>query len=136
MPLGSGPSRSDKASKAHLELATATKDSVFGPILGNTVTPPALSPSPSISGDHSYVAVSTGSQSRANQTQRGRVFPSPRREYMDIALNGLTGESPSAMATPSSRTLLGTERYRDTRFGDEPFVAWSLPSVDYDSANL
>jgi hypothetical protein len=58
-----------------------------------------------------------------------RVAPSPRREYLDVALNGLN-DSATVMATPNSRTIMGTERYRDTRFGDEPFVAWTSPTLD------
>ena len=73
---------------------------------------------------------------------------SPGQEYMDLALHGLPSptpartrpssggagmmedESPSAFATPGHRTLLGTERYRDTRFGDAPVLSWGTPSVD------
>lgn len=56
---------------------------------------------------------------------------SPAREYMDVALNGLAGrcKSSNVFPIPSVRTLLGTERYRDTRFGDEPIVPWGTPTV-------
>lgn len=59
---------------------------------------------------------------------------SPAREYMDVALNGLSGHcaSSNTVPIPSVRTLLGTERYRDTRFGDEPIVPWGTPmAVDF-----
>lgn len=60
---------------------------------------------------------------------------SPARDYMDVAMYGLLGptESPSSTQTPGHRTLLGTERYRDTRFGDVPVVDWGSPSVDLGS---
>lgn len=62
---------------------------------------------------------------------------SPAKVYMDVALNGLTGRSASPDAdtfAPKCRTMLGTERYRDTRFGDEPIVVWGTPSyVDFGS---
>lgn len=56
---------------------------------------------------------------------------SPAREYMDVALNGLTGHSKfsSTVPMPSVRTMLGTERYRDTRFGDEPIAPWGTPTI-------
>lgn len=57
------------------------------------------------------------------------VNSSPAREYMDVALNGLAGSCKSSSAYPSVRTMLGTERYRDTRFGDEPIVSWGSPSI-------
>ncbi|ODO12065.1 hypothetical protein I350_00850 [Cryptococcus amylolentus CBS 6273] len=34
------------------------------------------------------------------------------------------------VATPGQRTLLGTERYNDTRFGDMPVGFWAQPGVD------
>ncbi|KAL1405188.1 hypothetical protein Q8F55_008813 [Vanrija albida] len=119
----------------------------LGPILVHdrrTVTPPALSPSPSIGGDNfAYSALpmpprgrsSLGGSSRGFSSS-GRPFVSPGREYMDVALNGLSNpnDSPSALATPTSRTMLGTERYRDTRFGDEPVVPWDTPTVDFGRA--
>lgn len=57
---------------------------------------------------------------------------SPARNYMDVAMFGLMGpsESPGVTQTPGHRTMLGTERYRDTRFGDVPMVQWGSPSVD------
>jgi len=135
-----------------MDLATITDESVeaagpasfFGPILmrkDRTLTPPALSPSPSIGGDNytfTPMPLPTMAASDPNPTARREgaktpptcVAPSPRREYMDVALNGLVNDSPGAIATPNSRTLLGTERYRDTRFGDEPFVPWTSPTVD------
>ena len=63
-------------------------------------------------------------------TRRTRS-PGPARAYMNVALHGLIGaESPSTLATPGHRTMLGTERYRDTRFSDVPDVQWGTPSVD------
>lgn len=67
-------------------------------------------------------------------TARASGQLSPAREYMDVALNGLSGHcaSSSIIPIPSVRTLLGTERYRDTRFGDEPIVPWGTPTaVDF-----
>lgn len=61
-------------------------------------------------------------------------YASPAREYMDVALNGLASHCKAAsdLPGPSLRTLLGTERYRDTRFGDEPIVPWGTPAtVDF-----
>lgn len=56
---------------------------------------------------------------------------SPLMDYMDVATYGLLGtDSLGQMNTPNHRTLLGTERYRDTRFGDVPMVSWGSPSVD------
>ena len=54
---------------------------------------------------------------------------SPSRDFMDIALHGFADESPSAQAphTPAHRTLLGTERYNDTKYGDVPLVSWGTP---------
>lgn len=56
---------------------------------------------------------------------------SPAREYMDVALNGLAEhcEPSGTVHMPSVRTLLGTERYRDTRFGDEPIIPWGTPTI-------
>lgn len=34
------------------------------------------------------------------------------------------------METPGHRTMLGTETYRDTRFGDVPVVEWGTPNID------
>ena len=61
---------------------------------------------------------------------------SPAKDYMDVAMYGVldpttaTGQSPSNSTTPGHRTMLGTERYRDTRFGDVPVVSWGTPNVD------
>jgi hypothetical protein len=70
---------------------------------------------------------------------------SPGREYMEVALHGLPegeggaeadsrvggmGGTPGSGRGPGSRTLLGTERWRDTRFGDVPVVQWGTPRVD------
>ncbi|WOO85723.1 uncharacterized protein LOC62_07G009217 [Vanrija pseudolonga] len=148
-----------KVSQAHIDLTTITESELgqqdqgspsyespgssshfLGPILvhdRNTVTPPALSPSPSIGGEHfSYSALPTRGRSALRGLANTRPFVSPGREYMDVALNGLSNpnDSPSALATPSSRTMLGTERYRDTRFGDEPVVPWDTPTVDFGRA--
>jgi len=72
-------------------------------------------------------------QEAANGDRRSPAM-SPARDYMDVAMFGLMGpaESPgtSNNQTPGHRTMLGTERYRDTRFGDVPMVQWGSPSVD------
>lgn len=144
-------------SKAHIDLSAITEsdDEPRGsglkraPFIASiavkddsTVSPPALSPSPAIGGDNfTYTplpppgkALSLASASKPPMTSdhEHKAF-SPAREYMNIALNGLTNpnDSPSALATPSSRTMLGTERFRDTRFADEPEVAWTSPKVDF-----
>ncbi|OXH15949.1 hypothetical protein C370_01534 [Cryptococcus neoformans A1-35-8] len=35
------------------------------------------------------------------------------------------------VVTPGHRTLLGTERYNDTRFGDIPVGMWAQPKIDF-----
>ncbi|WVO13062.1 hypothetical protein L204_100672 [Cryptococcus depauperatus] len=35
------------------------------------------------------------------------------------------------VVTPGQRTLLGTERYNDTRFGDIPVGMWAQPKIDF-----
>lgn len=149
-----------KPSQAHIDLSAITEsesEPESGPSRGRppflgsisipdrgTVTPPALSPSPAIGGDNfSYTplpppftrtAPSSASSARSGlHVQQQPTRFSPAREYMNIALNGLSNpnDSPSALATPSTRTMLGTERFRDTRFADEPVVSWTSPRVDF-----
>lgn len=127
---------------------------LFPPSLSRdgTLSPPRLSPSPSITESRfqhpSYpskgsnlapgpsssagATATTGLQgagTAAGSSRVARQSPDPAREYMEVALHGLsnTSDSPSAQATPSHRTLLGTERYRDTRFGDIPMMSWGTP---------
>ena len=71
-------------------------------------------------------------RSPAARMGRDESSLSPARNYMDVAMFGLMGpsESPGTAQTPGHRTMLGTERYRDTRFGDVPMVQWGSPSVD------
>jgi hypothetical protein len=83
---------------------------------------PSLSPSPSIT-EHRFAPI-------ALPTRR-KEQSSPAREFMDMAMHG---PKHSPTDTPGHRTLLGTERYRDTRFGDLPTVQWGTPSVDMESA--
>lgn len=128
------------------------------------VSPPQLSPSPSIGasdreGGFSYTPFPPvprahrmqSTLSNTNITPKAEILSrentrmptvdrvgdrhrdvSPLMDYMDVATYGLLGtrQSPGQMSTPSHRTLLGTERYRDTRFGDVPMVSWGSPSVD------
>jgi hypothetical protein len=108
-----------------------------------SITPSRLSPSPSIPDS----AFKRPMKSRM-PTRLGRN-DSPSREYMQVALHGLPqpaeevkgggGDgtpSRSAMGmgmglvTPGHRTLLGTERWRDTRFGDVDVIQWGTPRVD------
>lgn len=139
---------------------TSLVTDLLGPALsgtrsrGGTSTPPCLSPSPSITESHSrFIPSAAGYPSRQARTVSAvsaasavsaitdvSVAPtdrtdrsSPARDFMDVALHGLPNptESPSGLATPGHRTMLGTERYRDTRFGDIPEVNWGTPSVDY-----
>ena len=124
-----------------------TPADLLGPSLARdrdaTLTPPRLSPSPSIADSHfSQVPLPHASGRKVSLQTRGtgttpprmRAGSSPAREYMEVALRGLNNpnESPSALATPGHRTMLGTERYRDTRFGDVPMPApaWPSPRVD------
>lgn len=143
-------------SRAHIDLSAVTEseDEPGGSRLSrasfiasiavkedSTMSPPTLSPSPAIGGDNfTYTPLppprpatplATTSKAGAGKVNEQKAF-SPAREYMNIALNGLTNpsDSPSAFATPSSRTMLGTERFRDTRFADEPVVPWASPKVD------
>lgn len=138
-------------SKAQFDLSHITDEdteSFLRPILirkDRTVTPPALSPSPSIGGDNftytplpmpSSSLAATSSVAGSSTTTWDKPPPpvsSPGREYMDIALNGLSNPN-DTMVTPNSRTMLGTERYHDTRFGDEPVVPWASPTVDFGPA--
>ncbi|BEI94925.1 uncharacterized protein CcaverHIS019_0705060 [Cutaneotrichosporon cavernicola] len=144
-----------RPSQAHLELSAITESGseaetesgpsrrpFFGSIAidHSTVTPPALSPSPQIGGDnYTYTplpppfSMAAGSSSNASSPHVARPTApfDPQRMYMDIALNGFADDySPSAQATPSSRTMLGTERFRDNRFADEPLVSWPSPKLD------
>ncbi|ORY24704.1 hypothetical protein BCR39DRAFT_546355 [Naematelia encephala] len=106
---------------------------------GNLGSPSRLSPSPSIGDSDGFRYTPFPAPPRsAVKAQRPAVQPGearneePAREYMSIALHGLENrtDSPSALATPGHRTLLGTERYRDTRFGDVPMLQWGTPGVD------
>lgn len=83
-------------------------------------------------GAHSQQLQASPSPVRSQVSKRS---VSPARDYMDVAMYGLLGpsESPGSTQTPGHRTLLGTERYRDTRFGDVPVVHWGSPSVDLGS---
>jgi hypothetical protein len=99
-----------------------------------TTTPPRLSPSPSITERaFQHPQYPSRGSSLVPQGPRSRQSSAPAREYMDVALHGLPmqADSPSALATPGHRTILGTERYRDTRFGDVPVLNWGSPSVDF-----
>ena len=138
-------------SDAHKELSTITEydelrpertrvpsdaptPTFLGPALReSTGSPPRLSPSPSI-GDAaaSYSPFLSRRSITATPPRRVRDSKSPSRDYMKVALHGLhdLADSPSAQATPGHRTMLGTERYRDTRFGDIPVFQWGTPSVD------
>ena len=99
-----------------------------------TASPTGLSPSPSIDAGPSYIPAPSVSRRvfSATSSRPHRGSSSPARDYMNVALHGLRNdtESPSAQATPGHRTMLGTERYRDTRFGDVPVFQWGTPSVD------
>lgn len=98
-----------------------------------TITPPRLSPSPSITESRfQHPTYPAKGSSLAPGPSRIRQSSTPAREYMEVALHGLPShtDSPSVMATPSHRTVLGTERYRDTRFGDLPMMSWGSPTVD------
>lgn len=137
-----------KVSQAHIDLSTITESRLVSetspdvPFLGQiavhkrTVSPPALSPSPSIGGDNfSYTTLPQPPKSRQPSSEpNARLEFSPGREYMNVALNGHwdPDASPSAHATPSSRTMIGTERFRDRRFADEvELVPWATPKVDF-----
>jgi hypothetical protein len=139
-------------SQAHMDLTTITESDEIPllrrgqtpPILlppprsrDRTITPPRLSPSPSITEKgFQHPSYPSRMSNLGPGGPRPRQTSTPAREYMDVALHGLTNpaDSPSAQATPSHRTILGTERYRDTRFGDIPVMAWGgSPSVDYGS---
>ena len=135
-------------SDAHKELSTITEShesrtgrnrtpsatptpAYLGPELSSsTGTPTRLSPSPSIGDLYPPHPLSNGR--RSGPPSRHRPSSSPARDYMDVALHGFpdTADSPSGHATPGHRTMLGTERYRDTRFGDVPVFQWGTPSVD------
>lgn len=133
-------------SQAHMELTTITETEEYhapspaasapflGPSLSRDVTPSRLSPSPSIMESRfAHPAYPSRPPSRTPSRGRHRQSSSPAREYMDVALHGLAPnpqDSPSAMATPGHRTMLGTERYRDTRFGDIPMMQWESPNID------
>ena len=140
-------------SDAHKELSTITESdepriernrasssaptpTYLGPELrSSSLSSPRLSPSPSL-GDtvfpHSPHPHPPHSVARSGPLGRHRPSSSPARDYMDVALHGFpdTADSPSGQATPGHRTMLGTERYRDTRFGDVPVFQWGTPSVD------
>jgi len=121
-------------SRVALDAPTPT---CFGPELpGSTGSPPRLSASPSIGeAGFSYTLFPANPARRSvtpTPARRIRASSSPARDYMEVALHGLknTTDSPSAQQTPGHRTMLGTERYRDTRFGDIPVFQWNTPSVD------
>ncbi|WWD15606.1 hypothetical protein CI109_100028 [Kwoniella shandongensis] len=46
------------------------------------------------------------------------------------ARSGRLGKRQEEVVTPGHRTMLGTERYNDTRFGDIPVGMWESPKVD------
>lgn len=139
-------------SQAHMDLTTITESDeapiqlrrqttpvLFPPARSRdrTTTPPRLSPSPSITERaFQHPAYPSRGSSLVPQGPRPRQTSTPAREYMDVALHGLPNpiESPSGFITPGHRTILGTERYRDTRFGDIPSLSWGSPSVDFGSA--
>lgn len=110
----------------------------LGPELGDPpASSPRLSASPTLRESafayHPFPAnPSSRSFPAAVPRSRNRTSSSPARDYMSVALHGLNNpsDSPSAQATPGHRTMLGTERYRDTRFGDVPVFQWGTPSVD------
>lgn len=147
-------------SQAHMDLTTITESDeapvmrrlhtppVLPPLYpaslsrDGTITPPRLSPSPSITESRFQhpVLPTRGSSlvptGTAGPSARMRKASTPAREYMEVALHGLGGasDSPRAQVTPSHRTILGTERYRDTRFGDIPVLSWGSPGVDFGPA--
>lgn len=140
-------------SQAHMDLSTITESDeapihlrrnqtppvLFPPSRSRdrTTTPPRLSPSPSITErGFQHPSYPSRGSSLVPQGPRPRQTSTPAREYMDVALHGLPNpvESPSGFITPGHRTILGTERYRDTRFGDIPTLAWGSPNVDFGSA--
>lgn len=159
-------------SQAHMDLTTITESDeapvmrrlatppVVAPLYpaslsrDGTITPPRLSPSPSITESRfqhptlptrgsSLAPVGTTGANMTSAgtstagTSRARKASTPAREYMEVALHGLgvtSDSSRSQTQTPSHRTILGTERYRDTRFGDIPVVAWGSPGVDFGPA--
>ncbi|RXK35540.1 hypothetical protein M231_07219 [Tremella mesenterica] len=161
--LRRGDSAPRAVSQAHMDLSTITEATeepfltsvirartisaepmpadLLGPILSrdhrskdSIMTPPALSPSPSIADSH-FAPVTLPPTQRSGATvpsARTRGGSSPAREYMEVALRGLMNpqDSPSALATPGHRTMLGTERYRDSRFGDVPMAEWASPGMD------
>jgi hypothetical protein len=154
--LTTGRKRAEPApravSQAHMDLTTITESDEIPmlrrgqtpPILfppsrsrDRTITPPRLSPSPSITEKgFQHPSYPSRMSNLGPGGPRPRQTSTPAREYMDVALHGLSNpaDSPSALATPSHRTILGTERYRDTRFGDIPVMAWGgSPSVDFGS---
>lgn len=148
------------AGPSHRRQGSGTPGPLLGPALQSTDRGERkLSASPSIPGDRdgfSYTpfppvprSALRGSptpnrpRTPPRQRHRGQASSSPSREYMEIAMHGLesaprntsgqTDQSPSAFATPGHRTMLGTETYRDTRFGDVPVMSWGTPSVDLGS---
>lgn len=103
------------------------------------------------------VGAANRSSSKIDNDNDSKLAPPPTtsgtgNDYMDIALNGLPsltsnvnrhqnspgdggglggGSAGSDLTfTPGPRTLLGTERYRDTRFGDLDLGSWASPRVD------
>lgn len=87
---------------------------------------------PEHSSTHGSAGAGAGTEAeRGTSRSRSRSVrsSSPSRDFMDIALHGYTDESPSARPphTPAHRTLLGTERYRDNKYGDLPFFSLATP---------
>jgi hypothetical protein len=128
-----------ESDEAPLQLRRQTTPVLFPPARSRdrTTTPPRLSPSPSITERaFQHPAYPSRGSSLVPTGARPRQTSTPAREYMDVALHGLPNpvESPSGFITPGHRTILGTERYRDTRFGDIPSLSWGSPSVDFGSA--
>ena len=145
------------AGPSHRRLPSESSGPLLGPALTRAESSePRLSASPSIPGGNGFsytpfppVPRSSSLRSmsptdrpstppRQRQRQRSQLSSSPSRKYLEIATYGLESakdasgatQSPSAFATPGHRTMLGTETYRDTRFGDVPVMSWGTPSVD------
>ncbi|KAI9634484.1 uncharacterized protein MKK02DRAFT_38014 [Dioszegia hungarica] len=130
------------------------------PLLGPELTreisePPRLSPSPSITESRfstlPFPSKNTGPTPRSNLTkvvdfafipQDTPAEPASAASTAPTSSSSTTAPAPEAvspvfaplaglgMMTPGHRTMLGTEAYRDTRFGDLPvMMSWGTPEM-------